>query len=67
MGRRRMLKNGYKLSVYVESDLVKAVQDEAWMQRKSVSRLVSEILQEYLERRQQNEEKKPIARVAQSG
>ncbi|MEM0109640.1 MAG: hypothetical protein QXM03_12425 [Metallosphaera sp.] len=66
MGRRKKLKNGYKLSVYVELDLAKAIQDEAWMQRKSASQLVSEILQEYLERKKQNE-KKPVVQVVQSG
>jgi metal-responsive CopG/Arc/MetJ family transcriptional regulator len=63
VGRPKKLNRGYVLSVYLESDLARAIQDEAWMQRKSVSRLVSEILQEYLERKKQNE-KRLIVQVA---
>ncbi len=63
MGRPKKLNRGYVLSVYLESDLARAIQDEAWIQRKSVSQLVSEILQEYLERKKQNE-KKLIVQVA---
>jgi metal-responsive CopG/Arc/MetJ family transcriptional regulator len=63
VGRPKKLNRGYVLSVYLESDLARAIQDEAWIQRKSVSQLVSEILQEYLERKKQNE-KKLIVQVA---
>jgi len=63
MGRPKKLNHGYVLSVYLELDLARAIQDEAWMQRKSVSQLVSEILEEYLERKKRNE-KKLIAQVA---
>jgi len=63
MGRPKKLNRGYVLSVYLELDLARAIQDEAWMQRKSVSQLVSEILEEYLERKKRNE-KKLIAQVA---
>jgi hypothetical protein len=63
VGRQKKLNRGYVLSVYLELDLARAIQDEAWMQRKSVSRLVSEILQEYLERKKQNE-KRLIVQVA---
>jgi metal-responsive CopG/Arc/MetJ family transcriptional regulator len=63
MGKKRKHKHGYIFSVYLELDLVKAIQDEAWRQRKSASELVEEILLDYLEKKKQ----KPVVEGGANG
>lgn len=66
MARPRKYNNGYRISVYMDLELVRIIQQQAWEQHKSVSEFISDVLREHLGLKQQNENK-PVSQVSQSG
>jgi hypothetical protein len=64
IGRPKRYKQGYCATFYMDIELVNMIRQKAWEQHKSMSELVSEILQEYFEREGQKE-KAPVSQVVQ--
>ena len=55
MSRHKKYDIAYRISVYMDLELARIIQQKAWEQHKSVSQYISDILREYLGLKEQNE------------
>jgi len=66
MARHKKYNIGYRISVYMDLELARIIQQKAWEQHKSVSEFISDVLREHLGLKEQSENKL-VSQVIQSG